>query len=130
MRENRAGDCTLKSSKELKKQDRGTFDYQYGRNGEVLFVRWNNDICVTIGINFDIIDPLAAVTRWNRGISQPRVLKTYRSHMGSVNHHDWLVGKYAIDVRGKKWHWALFTCMIDVTLVNAWLLYRRMHWTF
>jgi DNA excision repair protein ERCC-6 len=82
IRENRTGDCPLKSSKEIKMQDRGTFDCQYDRNGDVLFVRWNDNKCVTMGANFDTIDPLVAVTRRNRGmnqtvgISQPRVLKT------------------------------------------------------
>jgi hypothetical protein len=99
----------------------------------VLFVRWNGNKCLTIGTNFDTIDPLAAVARWNRGmkqkvgISQSRDLKTYNSHMGGVDHHEWLVGQYAIGVRGKKWYWVLFTRMIDMTLVNAWLLYRHTH---
>jgi hypothetical protein len=47
--------------------------------------------------------------------------------MGGVDHHGWLAGKYAIGVRGKKWYWALFTRMIDMTLV--WLLYTHTHGT-
>jgi hypothetical protein len=42
-------------------------------------------------------------------ISQSRVLKTYNCHTGGVDQNDWLVGKYAIGAKGKKWYWALFT---------------------
>ncbi|XP_049938976.1 piggyBac transposable element-derived protein 3-like [Schistocerca serialis cubense] len=47
--------------------------------------------------------------------------------MGGVDHHDWLVGKYAAVIRGKKWYWVLFTRMLEMALVNAWLFYRLVH---
>ncbi|XP_049947629.1 piggyBac transposable element-derived protein 3-like [Schistocerca serialis cubense] len=47
--------------------------------------------------------------------------------MGGVDHHDWLVGKYAMIIRGKKWYWVLFTRMLEMALVNAWLFYRLVH---
>ncbi|XP_049767843.1 piggyBac transposable element-derived protein 3-like [Schistocerca cancellata] len=47
--------------------------------------------------------------------------------MGGVDHHDWLVGKYATIIRGKKWYWGLFTHLLEMALVNAWLFYRLVH---
>jgi hypothetical protein len=49
--------------------------------------------------------------------------------MGGIDHRDWLVGKYAAGVSGKRWYWALFTRMVDRALVTARLPYRQVHGT-
>ncbi|XP_046991384.1 piggyBac transposable element-derived protein 2-like [Schistocerca americana] len=133
VRENRVGDRPLLSSNELKKTVRGNYDYQFDRNCEVLFVRWHDNGCVTIGTNFDKVEPSGAATRYSRQASkktqveQPVVLKSYNAYMGAVDHHDWLVGKYATKIRGKKWYCVLFTRILEMALVNAWLFYRLVH---
>ncbi|XP_049799761.1 piggyBac transposable element-derived protein 3-like [Schistocerca nitens] len=133
VKENRVGDCPLLSSNELKKTVRGNYDYQFDRNGAVLFVRWHDNRCVTIGTNFDKVEPLGAATRYSRQASkktqvqQPAVLKSYNTYMGAVDHHDWLVAKYATVIRGKKWYWVLFTPMLEMALLHAWLFYRLVH---
>ncbi|XP_046986270.1 piggyBac transposable element-derived protein 3-like [Schistocerca americana] len=87
VRENEVGDCPL-----------------FDRNGEVLFVRWHDNRCVTIGTNFDQAEPLGAATRYSRQASketqvlQPAVLKSYNAYMGGVDDHDWIVGKYAMNL--------------------------------
>ena len=43
--------------------------------------------------------------------------------MGGVDQHDWLVGKYSVGIRGKKWYWPLFIRILDMTMVNAWAIY-------
>lgn len=47
--------------------------------------------------------------------------------MGGVDHHDWLVGKYSVSIRGKKWYWPLFTRFLDMAVVNSWVIYRMIH---
>ena len=44
--------------------------------------------------------------------------------MGGVDKHDWLVGKYSVGIRGKKWYWPLFTRILNMTMVNAWIIYK------
>ncbi|XP_049961757.1 piggyBac transposable element-derived protein 3-like [Schistocerca serialis cubense] len=133
VRGNRVGDCPLLSSNELKKTVRGNYDYQRMRNGEVLFVRWHDNRLVTIGAKFDKVEPLGAAMRYSRQASkktqvqQPAILKSYNAYMGGVDHHDWLVGKYATVIRGKKWYRVLFTRVLEMALVNAWLFYRLVH---
>ncbi|XP_047120567.1 piggyBac transposable element-derived protein 2-like [Schistocerca piceifrons] len=133
VRENRDSDCPLLSSNELKKTVRGNYNYQFDKNGEVLFVRWHDNRCVTIDTNFDQVEPLGAATWYSRQASkktqvqQPAVLKSYNAYVGGVDHHDWLVGKYATVMRGKKWYWVIFICMMEMALVNAWLFYRLVH---
>ena len=133
VRENRTDKCPLQTTKELEKMPRGSYDYAFDTSGEILFVKWNDNKCVSIGTNFDTVEPLALASRWNRtirqknNIQQPQVIKNYNAHMGGVDHHDWLVGKYASSIRGKKWYWALFTRMVDMAVVNGWIIYRMVH---
>uniref|UniRef100_A0A6A7G6I3 PiggyBac transposable element-derived protein 3-like isoform X1 n=1 Tax=Hirondellea gigas TaxID=1518452 RepID=A0A6A7G6I3_9CRUS len=44
--------------------------------------------------------------------------------MGGVDKHDWLVSKYSTSIRGKKWYWPFFTRIIDMAVVNAWIIYK------
>jgi hypothetical protein len=41
-----------------------------------------------------------------------------------VDCHGWLKRKWVIVFRRKKCYWVLFACIIDMTLVNAWIMYR------
>lgn len=91
-------------TKQLSKRKRGEFDYRFDKNAEILIAKRHDNKCVTIASNYDTIEPL-----------------------GRASHHDWLVGKYSIRIRGKKWYWPLFTRMIDMSITNAWILYRKVH---
>lgn len=83
IRKNHNAHWILKSGTELKKQDRGIFDYHCHCDEEEPFVCWNDNKYDSIGTNFDSIDFLAAVTRRNNSIkqmvntSEARVLTTY-----------------------------------------------------
>ena len=43
--------------------------------------------------------------------------------MGSIDKMDWLINKYRMKIRAKKWYFPLFTNMIDMAVVNAHVLY-------
>ena len=83
--------------------------------------------------NFDSIAPLASCKRWCKdsreqvAVQQPRLIKHYNQNMGGVDLHDWHAGKYRVEIRGKKWYWALFVRSVDMSAVNAWLLHRLVH---
>ena len=53
IRENRLKKCPLKGSNEMKKQERGTYDYKFDTNKEILFVEWLDNTCLTVGTNYD-----------------------------------------------------------------------------
>ena len=57
-------------------------------------------------------------------VPQPHTLNTYSENMGGVDKHNWLISKYPISIRGKKWYWPLFIRMIDMVVVNAWVIYK------
>ncbi|KAF2886913.1 hypothetical protein ILUMI_19259 [Ignelater luminosus] len=59
-----------------------------------------------------------------RYLPQPLLVKQYNTNMGGVDQHDWLIGKYVINIRAKKWYWPLFIRCTDMAMVNSWLLYK------
>ncbi len=89
--------------------------------------------CVTVGTNYDTVEPIRKVQRWQRDIRskgnvpQPNVLHGYNKNMGGVDKHDWLAGKYSVSIRGKKWYWPLFIRLLDMTMINAWIVHKFVH---
>ncbi|CAF1662024.1 unnamed protein product [Rotaria magnacalcarata] len=58
-------------------------------------------------------------------IARPNVTKAYNKHMGGVDLVDMLISLYRINVRSKKYYIKIIFHLIDLSVVNAWLLYRR-----
>lgn len=66
VRENRLPGNTLMNSKNLKKEIRGTFDYQKISNQNIIAVKWNDNSIVTICSNYAGVEPLHVVKRYSR----------------------------------------------------------------
>jgi len=47
--------------------------------------------------------------------------------MGDVDMMDSMIGRYRISIRTKKWYMKCFYHLLDMTLVNLWLLYENVH---
>lgn len=47
--------------------------------------------------------------------------------MGGVDLLDGLIGRYKIRMRSKKWYMRLFYHLVDMAIINSWLLYRRVN---
>ena len=45
--------------------------------------------------------------------------------MGGVDLLDSLIGRYKSKMKSRKWYMGLFCHLLDITVINAWLLYRR-----
>ncbi|KAG5862926.1 hypothetical protein JTB14_027434 [Gonioctena quinquepunctata] len=45
--------------------------------------------------------------------------------MGGTDLLDENTARYRISIRRKKWWWAIFTWLLDVSVVNAWNIYRQ-----
>ena len=50
-------------------------------------------------------------------------IENYSSFMGGVDKHEWWISKYSVSIRSKKWYWPLFTRLIDMSPVNAYIIY-------
>lgn len=56
----------------------------------------------------------------------PAVVAVYNSHMGNVDLLDSNIGRHHIKMRSKRWYMRLFFHLVDMTVINSWILYRRM----
>lgn len=130
IRENRTCNTTMESVKNIKKKDRGTYDFSFENKQKILLVRWNDNSVVTVATNNCHIEPLVSAKRYNRKekkavpIPQPKVIAEYNQHMGGVDLHDNGICNYRINVKGKKWWWPLFVNLIDSVIVNSWKIHN------
>lgn len=130
IRENRTCNSTMETVKSMKKKNRGSYDFCFENEREILLVRWNDNSVVTVATNNSTIEPLVSAKRYNRkekttvSIPQPKVIAEYNQHMGGVDLHDNGICNYRINVKGKKWWWPLFVNSIDSVIVNSWKLYN------
>ena len=58
-------------------------------------------------------------------IQRPKVIEAYNEHMGGVDLIDMLISLYRINVGTKKYYVKIIFHLIDLSVVNGWLLYRR-----
>lgn len=129
VRFNRMNKCPIATDKEMKKKSRGSYDHRFDSENEILAVTWNDNNCVKLLSNYELMQPISQVKRWSRTekkdilVSQPKLITEYNTHMGGVDKMDWNVQKYRIRIRGKKWYFPLLTNAIDVSVVNAHVLY-------
>ena len=69
--------------------------------------------------------------RWNRTekkyveISCPTVVQEYNKNMGRVDLSDMLIALYRTTTKTKRWYLKVLFHCVDISKVNAWLLYRR-----
>lgn len=94
-------------------------------------VTWYDNRVVNLASTYVGSKPSSEVQRYNKKekiyqtIPCPKAVMTYNRHMGGVDLLDALLGYYRIQIRSKKFYHRIFFQMIDMTVVNAWLLYRR-----
>lgn len=110
---------------------RGGYDFTSDLDSGIMLVRWNDNNIVTVATNFDSVQPLGSTNRYSKDEKEkvpfpvPKAIKNYSSFMGGGDLHDWLASKYCIKIRGKKWYWPLFTRIIDMAIVNAWIFHKH-----
>ena len=90
---------------------------------------WNDNGPVTIGSNFESIEPLGTARRWSKedkdyiGVPRPALIGSYNKSMGGTDQMDQAIATYRPFVRNRKWYWPLFLYCLEVSLYNSWLLY-------
>ena len=95
---------------------------------------WNDNSVVTVISNFYGVEPSQSASRWSQkegkriNIPQPYAIKQYNHTMGGVivNRLDQNVEDYRSGIRSKKWWWPLMLYCLDVTVQQAWHLYRAL----
>lgn len=127
VRNNRLMGCPLS---DLSKAPRGTYDYKYDATGHVALVRWKDSCAVTLASNCNRVYPIVKAKRWSNAekarieIDQPFLISQYNKFMGGVDRLDQNIAQYRIGIRIRKWYWPIVAYLFQVSMQNAWLLYR------
>lgn len=100
-------------------------------NTDISVTTWYDNRVVNLASAYIGSQPMTEVRRYNKTdkkyqlVPCPKAVTTYNRHMGRVDLLDALLGYYRIQIRSKKFYHRIFFHLIDMTIVNAWLLYRR-----
>ena len=131
IRANRTRNCPLLSMKDLKKRGRGACDYRSISDGSVLICQWFDNKVVTVASNVHGVEPKFNVRRWDRSnkeyisVECPGLIKEYNGNMGGVDKCDMLLALYRNTQKSRKWYRRIIFHILDLCVVNAWLLYKE-----
>lgn len=91
IRANRTLGCDLKSEKELKKQERGSYGFRIAEEDDVVIVRWYDNGPVNMLSTVVRLGNITKVKRWSEatkqlvGIDCPQVITEYNQFMGGFD---------------------------------------------
>lgn len=123
--------CPLALNKHLDKKERGYHENCISKEDGVLVLKWKDNSVVSIASNCVGVEPISNVKRYSQKekkiihVPCPQIIGEYNRSMGGVDRLDENVEMYRIHIRNKKWYWALFSWLLDVSTHNAWLIARR-----
>lgn len=130
-RRDRLPDCPFEEKSVLIKSPRGSSDEWITTvdNTTVSVVCWHDNQIVTLGSTFCGALPLEKIKRYDRkdkkfiDIPCPKVVKIYNKHMGGVDQMDSHIGRQHIKMKSKKWYFRLLYHLVDMAVVNSWILF-------
>ena len=61
----------------------------------------------------------------SKQVACPEIVKRYNEHMGYVDKMDMLKSLYEVNRKSKKWWHRFFFYFVDVSLVNAFILFKK-----
>uniref|UniRef100_A0A2H1VR69 SFRICE_028309 n=1 Tax=Spodoptera frugiperda TaxID=7108 RepID=A0A2H1VR69_SPOFR len=98
---------------------------------DISAVVWKDNKPVTLLSTYTGAMPVTTISRYDKATKQrvsincPNVIKYYNTHMGGIDLLDSFVGRYHITRKSRKWTNRLFFHLLDVTIINSWLLYKK-----
>ncbi|XP_050726534.1 piggyBac transposable element-derived protein 2-like [Eriocheir sinensis] len=137
VRTNRLSGLRMIPDKDLKAKGKSAFVEYDGKvetcPESVRVVRWNDSNLCTIMSTMGSAQPVTNIPRWDKSVSTtektqvncPALIKHYNANMGGVDKMDALIAFYRMFFRSKKWYHRIFFHFADLSICNAWLLYRR-----
>lgn len=123
--------CQLKSDGILKEEGRGSFDYMTEKNRNLIVVKWYDNKAVHVASTYKGLHPIETVKRWSLSerkyieVPRPAIIEEYNRNMGGVDLNDMLVSLYRIRIGVRRFYLRIIYHLVDICVVNAWLLYRR-----
>lgn len=130
VRNNRIENAPLTDVKVFNKFTRGSHVQMTDKLSKVTLVRYNDNNIVTVASTLAGVNPIGKTRRYSKAekkyvsVDQPHCISLYNTYMGGVDRMDENISKLRINIRGKKWYWQLLIFPINVSVNNAWILYR------
>ncbi|CAF3853099.1 unnamed protein product [Rotaria sp. Silwood1] len=133
VRPNRLPGLIMKNEKDLSLEGRGAMDHRVAEvdGVQICAVKWYDNKVVNCLSTLHACHPVDFVQRWSNKekkhiqVKRPNIIKAYNQHMGGVDLLDMLISLYRVNVRSQKYYIKIIFHLMDLSLVNAWLLYRR-----
>jgi hypothetical protein len=129
LRQNRVIGIPLPTKKEVVKNfKRGEVQATYTQDATV--VVWRDNQPVYMASNHERVEPMGSCQRYSQkekcyiAVPQPKLNQEYNKNMGGVDLVDNSEKNYSITTRIKKWYWCLYTWFLNISMVQAWRLYR------
>lgn len=115
----------LETEKKLK---RGEFHWAVSTD-DITCLVWKDKRAVTVLSNLAEPTSIVSVERKEKNgkkisVPCPKAIADYNSNMGYVDKFDHLKSMYEVDRKSKKWWHRIFFHFIDVTTVNAYIVYK------
>ncbi|XP_031356899.1 piggyBac transposable element-derived protein 2-like [Photinus pyralis] len=131
VRTNRLKGLKFKEDKVMKTEGRGSYEHFTEENKKVVAVKWFDNKGVTLLSTYVGLQPIEEVRRWSQTekkyvhVPRPNIVKIYNMNMGGVDLNDMLVALYRTRIGVKRYYLKIFFHLMDISIVNSWLLYRR-----
>ena len=112
----------------LAKKLRGSYDF--ATDGKNLVVYWLDNKVITCATNYVTCNLVSAAQRWSKsakklvGVPMLKPFEDYNKHIGGVDLFDQFVSTYRVRIRSKRWWWPFFAWAVNVSMENAWNLFR------
>lgn len=145
IRGNRIANCKLSDDAKINKMSvsRGYTEEYVGKSHgiDISTVLWHDTKNVRLASTYVGVKEFLSrkapsnkhIERWDKmkktvvNIPCPNIILEYNKHMGGVDLMDGLIGRYHIRVKTWKWTIRIFYHILDVAMVNAYVLYHRVH---
>ncbi|KAF9406918.1 hypothetical protein HW555_012896, partial [Spodoptera exigua] len=109
--------------KKLAKKGRGSSHQIVCNSNKIAIVKWFDNKVVTLASSFVDSHPMVKIKRWLKDTKTKTDVDWH--YMGGVDLADMLIALYRSTFKTKRWYMAIFSQVIDISVNNAWLLYRR-----
>ncbi|XP_058817071.1 piggyBac transposable element-derived protein 3-like [Topomyia yanbarensis] len=135
VRLNRIKNVELPAKKDIMKKDNPRGFYKESLTTvdgiDVSAIVWKDNKPVNLLSTYVGAEPISTITRYDKkthkrvSIQCPKAVREYNAHMGGVDLMDSLIGRYRITAKSRKWTRRLFNHLLDMTVVNSWIIYKK-----
>lgn len=100
---------------------------------DVSAIVWKDNKPVNLLSTYVGAEPTTTIARYDKKIHErvsiqcPKAVREYNAHMGGVDLMDSFIGRYEITVKSRKWTRRLFHHLVDMTVVNSWIIYKKVN---